>query len=183
MATIPITIGEAARLALVLEDGDTAQFPQVNIYEPGNATPLATLDLDHTAEGYYESSYTPASIGPYNAVYTVYTDVGHTTPSTKYSKELDQIIVRQDIASIIEEIHEKVTILLGLNEENYFIDNTEYDDCCQVVTSRIRVFDTPGNCNAATDGGTETTGLLATYQVTVDYEGPAKMKTYRKVKL
>ena len=183
MAAISITIGDPAELALVLENGDETRYPQVNIYEPGNSTPVATLDLDHTAEGMYRNTWTPGSVGHYHCVYTVYDDVAHTIKNADFSRELDHILVQQDIAAIINDIHNKVIEILNLQENNVFIDLTEYDECCQVVTSRVRVFDSAANANMATDGGNETTGLVAMYQITVDYEGAAKMKTYKKVRL
>jgi hypothetical protein len=186
MAAIEITIGETARLALVLADGDVAQYPRVKIYQPAVASPVATLNLGHVVEGMYETSWLPPATGTYHAVYTVYQDSGHTVLSDRYSKELDQLIVRDDleqqILTLVTRIEAEVE-LLSLQDENSYIDNPVYDDCCQVLSSRIRVFDTKAHCEAATDGGSETLGLLATYQVVVDYEGPAKMKTYRKVRL
>lgn len=187
MAIIPVTLGETARLALVLENGDATQFPQVNIYQPANGTPIATLDLDHTAEGMYEpaTGYTPAAVGVLNAVYTIYSDAARTIPNTDFSKELDQILTTQvdDNTAVLNELVEKIVRLLGLNHENAFIDNTEYDEYCQLISSRLRIFDTAAHTNLATDGGTETDGLIATYQVSVEYEGPAKMRSYRMVKL
>jgi hypothetical protein len=187
MASIDVIIGETARLALTLEDGNVAQYPRVNIYNPGISLPLATLNLVHLSEGLYEVPWVPPGLGTYNAVYTVYQDVGHTVPSTKYSKELDQLIVRDDleqqIKTLLEEVKVEVEAILAQQDENTFIDNTVYDDCCQVLSSRIRIFDTKAHCELATDGGSETLGLLATYQIVVDYEGPSKMKTYRKVRL
>jgi len=186
MAAIEITIGETARLALVLGDGDAAQYPRARIYQVGVAVPVSTLDLTHLAEGLYENSWIPPDLGVYQVIYTVYQDSGHTTTNPRYSKELDQLFVRdnleQQILTLVQEIKLEIEALAE-QENNTYIDNTQYDDCCQVLSSRIRVFDTKAHCEAATDGGSETLGLLATYQVVVDYEGPSKMKTYRKVRL
>jgi hypothetical protein len=185
MSIIALTIGDAAPLTLVLEDGDTGYFPQVNIYQPSNATPISTINLPHTAEGMYEGSYTPSGVGILKAVYTIYEDASHTIPASKYSKELDQIVTSQpeNNVSIISEILEKVTRILGMVQENVFIDNTVFDECSQLTGSRIRIFDSASTAGAATDGGTETNGLIATYQVMVEYEAPGKMKTYRVVRL
>ena len=179
MAAIEIIFGETARLELVLEDGDITLYPKARVYQVGNASPLASINLNHLAEGLYEGSWNPLAIGVYSVVYTVYTDPARTIPSTRYSKELDQLLVRADLEQQIKDMVEQ--ILAG--QENSFIDNTVYDDCCQVLSSRLRVFDSKAHCELATDGGAETLGLIATYQIVVDYTGPAKLKTYRKVRL
>ncbi len=229
MAVIPVNLGDAAKLSLVLENGDTGQFPQANVYEPQNATPVATVDLGHTAEGLYEADHTPATVGQFNIVYTVYSDAGRTTPNAQFSKELDQLLVTDastsdisvkldeiinrlvviddeieqldikitvidtksdeiltksdQIIAVLDDIVQKILRVLGLTHENAFIDNTEFDDCDQLISSRLRIFESAVYAQAATDGGSETAGLLATYQVTVDYDGPTKMRTYRMVKL
>jgi len=185
MAIIPVTLGETARLALVLENGDAAQFPQAKVYQPTVASPIATLNLSHTAEGLYESSYVPLAVGVLNIVYTVFSDAPRTVLNTNFSKELDQILTQaaSNIPSLINDLIDKIIRLLGLTHENAVIDNTTYDDCCQMTASRLRIFDSAANASAATDGGSETVGLIATYLVTAEYEGPSKMKLYRMVKV
>lgn len=185
MASISITIGEPADLALVLENGDETKFPQVNIYEPSNATPIHTMDLDHAAEGMYrpDPAWTPGAVGHYHGIYTVYDDAARTVKSADFSKEMDHILVQLDLASMLQEIGDNVLELLGLREENIFMDLTKYDECCQLTSMRIRVFDTPAHADAATDGGSEVLGLIALYQITSNYEGAAKMLTYKKVRL
>jgi len=185
MASISITIGEPADLALVLENGDETKFPQVNVYEPANATPVHTMDLDHVAEGMYRPDpvWTPSAVGHYHGIYTVYDDAARTVKSVDFSKEMDHVLVKLDLASMIQEVNNNVLELLGLREENIFMDLIEYDECCQATSMRIRVFDTPAHANLATSGGSETLGLIAVYQITSDYTGAAKMLTYKKVRL
>jgi hypothetical protein len=130
-------------------------------------------------EGSYEADWTPGAVGEYNVIYTIYSDAPHTTLAD-YSKELDQISVRVDT---LEEIKAYVIRILGLTHENVFIDNTVYVDCGQLVSSRVRIFDSKAHADLATDGGSETLGLIATYIVTTTYEGPTYMATYKMVKL
>lgn len=181
MSIIPVTLGEAARLSLVLENGATDQYPRVNLYESGDPIPIATLDLDHLSEGLYEVSYTMSSLGIFNAVYTVYEDAARTTINDNYSKELDQLLVQPESTNTIDDLAEYILRVLGLVRENAFIDNTVYDDCDQLVSARFRIFDTASEANAATDGGSE--AAKETYQITSDYESPGRMKTYRMVRL
>lgn len=70
--------------------------------------------------------------------------------------------------------------VLGLSQENIFIDNTVYDDDGQLVSSRVRVFDTKAHCDAASDGGSETTGLIATYDQTTVWEAVNQFMTYKQ---
>ena len=83
-----------------------------------------------------------------------------------------------DIAAMIAQL----TRVLGLEHENAFIDNTVNDDYGQLTSSRVRIFNSKANAEAATDGGSETTGLIATYTVTAVYEAVGRLKSYRMVK-
>lgn len=69
--------------------------------------------------------------------------------------------------------------VLGLLNENAFTDNTAFDGNGQVTSMRVRLFNSKTNCDAASDGGNETTGLLHTYLVTAVYEGLNKLRTYK----
>ena len=71
--------------------------------------------------------------------------------------------------------------LLGMVRENSFTDNTAFDGNNQLTACRLRVFDTKAHAEAATDGGSETLGLIATYAVTAEYEAVGKLKQHRMV--
>lgn len=68
--------------------------------------------------------------------------------------------------------------LMGLVHQNSFLDNTEHDANNQLTSARLRCFDTKANADAATDGGSETTGLLNTYTISAEYDGET-LKSYR----
>jgi hypothetical protein len=93
-----------------------------------------------------------------------------------------QDVQTQDIENHLDVLHELVLRALGLSQENVFIDNTVYDDDSQLLTSRVRIFDTKAHCELATDGGSETDGLLATYTQTTDWETINEFQFYRQVK-
>lgn len=82
----------------------------------------------------------------------------------------------------VDDLTEIVGRVLGLSQENIFIDSTTYDPNSQLLTSRVRIFDTKAHCEAATDGGSETEGLLATYTQTTNWETINQFQTYRQVK-
>lgn len=177
--SIPGIVDSSLTLALMLEDGNGSMYPQTKIYEPSNSSPLATIDLTHISAGRYEGSWTPTSIGSYSAHYITYSDASHTIESFLYTREIEQIFVAE---SDIDDLATLIVRLLGMNHENAFIDNTSHDAHNQLLTARVRLFDSKTNALAATDGGSETTGLIATYSMTTQYEVPGRMKQYRMVR-
>jgi hypothetical protein len=176
-----IQVNQATALVLVLEDGASDQYPQAEIYAPGSAVPSNVLDMSHLAKGRYEASWTPLATGEYIVLYLTYSDLGHTSVNTKYSRELDKLSAI-DSDTVLANIIQMLLRILGLSQENTFRDNTTFDQCGQLLTARIRIFDSKANCDAATDGGSETTGLIATYTMTAVFEGTNKLKTYKVVR-
>ena len=180
MSYLTTKVGVAIPLTLVIDDGDIDQHPRAEIYLPNGISPVDQVALEHKNKGRYEDNWTPTLVGTYIVHYVVYLDVGRTIPSTKYSRELDQIFVTQ---SSQDDILTLLIRIKGLVHENAFIDNTEFDECDQLVSARVRIFDTKSNCDAATDGGSELTGLIETYQIQASFETGTRMKTYKMVKL
>ena len=85
-------------------------------------------------------------------------------------------------AGDLGDIYEMVRRSLGLNHENIFIDETTYDANLQLLSARVRLWDSKANCDAATDGGTETTGLLSTYTLTTTWEGVNQFQIFKQTK-
>lgn len=71
--------------------------------------------------------------------------------------------------------------LLGLSHENAFIDNTDYDSDSQLLSARVRIFDSAANCDAATDGGDETTGLITSYNISTTYGDVGEFSAFKQV--
>ncbi len=177
--TVPASVGDPVVLVLVLEDGNTGMYPQAEIYETGSATPLDVIDLDHRAKGRYEGTWTPTDVGTYSALFITYADAAHTVESLMYSREGELIAVTM---SHIDDLAAKLIRVLGLVHENAFIDNTEWDINGQMLAARVRIFDSKANAMAATDGGSETTGLIAIYAIESTYEALGRMRQYRMVR-
>lgn len=173
---LPATVGTPVPIAMILEDGNSSQYPQSEIYAQGSAVPLTTIDLLHKARGRYEANWTPSSVGTYSAVFLVYADAGHSIENIVYSREIEQIFVSQ---TGIDDLAAQVVRILGLVHENAFIDNTVHDALGSLVAARIRIFSSKDNVELATDGGSETTGLIATYEIETTYEADCRMGTYR----
>lgn len=178
--SVSATVGTAVPIVMILEDGAETQYPQALIYEQGGTAPIATLDLDHKALGRYEADWTPASVGVFSATFIVYSDAGHTVENIVYSREVEQVFVTQEG---IDDLAGKIVRILGLVHENAFIDNTVHDAQGSLVAARVRLFDSQTNVEAATDGGAETTGLLATYEIETTYEADCRMGSYRVKKV
>lgn len=82
----------------------------------------------------------------------------------------------------IQSIKDDIKRLLGLDHENIFIDNTAYDADEQLVSARVRLFDSKAHCDAATDGGSETAGLIATYALTTNWEAVNKFRIFKQTR-
>jgi len=174
--TLPVTVGASVPIVMILEDGVEDRYPQAEIYAAGGTVPLATLDLLHKAKGRYEASWIPSSTGVYTAHFIVYDDVGHASESTVYTREAEQMVVT---VNDTDDLALMMVRVLGLVHENVFIDNTVHDINGQLVAARVRVFASKADVELATDGGTETGGLVATYEMSTVYEGQGLMGSYR----
>jgi hypothetical protein len=173
-------VGVPVSIVMILDDGNETQHPRAYIYESGGTTPVATLDLLHKALGRYEADFTPPDAVVYSATFIVYSDDLHTVESLVYTRAVEQIFTTSET---LDDLSALILRVLGLVHENIFIDNTVHDANGQLVAARVRLFDSKANCEAATDGGSETTGLTATYEMSTVYEGVGKMGTYRMKKV
>jgi len=179
--TLPAIVDTPVPITMFLEDGATNQYPQAEIYAAGGTTPLTVLDLLHKANGRYEENWTPTSAGVYSSHFTVYADAGHTIENILYVQGVEQIAVSD---GSIEDLTMMVIRILGLTHENVFIDNTVHAVTGQLISSRVRLFDSRTNVEAATDGGTETTGLISTYLMDSVYNpSSGYMDSYRMKKV
>lgn len=177
---LPATVGTPVPIVMVLEDGSETQYPQAEIYAPGGTVPLATIDLLHKVKGRYEGAWTPTAADVYAAHFFVYADAGHTIENIVYVRAIEQIVATD---ASLDDLAAKIIRALGLLHENAFIDNTVHDALGSLVAARIRLFDSKANVEAATDGGSETVGLLATYEIETTYEADCRMGTYRVKKV
>lgn len=178
--SVPATVGTPVPIAMILEDGNTAQFPQAEIYASGDASPLTTLDLSHKAKGRYEANWTPTVVGVYSAIFIVYSDAAHTIENITYTREIEQVFAT---SSNVDDLAAKIARILGLVHENAFIDETHFDAFSQLLSCRIRIFDSKEHAELATDGGSESDGLVATYHMEATYEATGRLGTYRYLKV
>lgn len=173
---LPATVGATVPIVMILEDGAEDQYPQAEIYAAGGLVPLDTLDLLHKVKGRYEASWIPSATGVYTAHFIVYSDAGHVAESVVYTREAEQMVVT---VNDTDDVALMMVRVLGLVHENVFIDNTVHDINGQLVAARVRVFASKADVELATDGGSETGGLVSTYEMSTEYEGQGLMGSYR----
>jgi len=116
--------------------------------------------------GHYRAEFTPDQVGMWYMV--VYHD-----QYFPWGKSDDVQVYTSDIGRIASELSK----VLGLTQENYYLDNTVYTEYqgAQLLTSgRVRIYS-----NAA-DVGTDN-NVIETYQITSTWTG-YKLDTYKVVK-
>lgn len=177
--SVPATVGTAVPITMILEDGNESQYPQAEIYN-GGSFPLSVLNLVHKGRGRYEATWTPPIPGVFCAVFIVYADSEHTVENINYTREIEQIFAT---ANNVDDLAANIVRILGLVHENAFIDNTVFDSFSQLTSCRIRIFDSKDHAALATDGGSETLGLIATYEMAATYETMGRLGTYRYLKV
>lgn len=104
------------------------------------------------------------------------------TEESVVKKVWDEQRAGHQVAGSMGEAIAGIPRALGLLHENTFVDNTMYDGNHNMTTCRVRSFDSEANVSAATDGGSETTGLVATYIVEAGYTD-VEMDFYRMTKV
>lgn len=139
-------------------DGSTGLYGQARIYNSAGSL-VTTISLTHTSEGLYVASYTPTTEGVYSIIYQLYTDVARTIPAN-FEKGMETLDVNSERTNIIR--------ILGLVHENAVFDQQTYNGSGQLLTGRIRSYDSKTNADAA-----GLTGLLFTWHITASYTGAA----------
>ncbi len=131
---------------------------------------LSVVIAEIGSSGEYKVSFTPDAIGVWSV--DVLADYNKDVWGAEYSVTLGSV----------DEIMDRLARILGLVHENIFIDNTGYDAGGQLIAARARIFDSKTNCDAATDGGSETTGLTAEYQLSTAWELLNQFSTFKQTK-
>lgn len=161
------TLNEPIPLRILAQDGRTDLFPQVRIYN-SSTLQIAALSGVHFAEGLYTIDWTPTIEGYYTMVGEFYFDSLHTT-SANYEKVADDIEVNT--------VKTSITRLLGLQHENTVIDQQAYLGDGNLLSARVRLYDSKPNAMAA--GGT---GVVAAYTVAATYDVNGRLDSYRMVR-
>lgn len=173
-----VQINATYPLRAQLEDGNSAQFPRAAIYD-ASATLIGGADLSSVNNGLYAGTYTFNATGFYTVVYTIYSDAGHTIINPAYSRT-EELVECVDTTSTVSSavwdalladhqttgsVGEALTVIRGLLQYNYILDQTDYNTKGLLVSGRIRIFPT----KADTDAGTNP---IATLTITGTAEAP-----------
>lgn len=151
-----------------------------------------SITITEQSGGYYYVEFTPTSTGTYSYIITqaTYQTEGWYNDFLVRSNSNDDI--KTDTESIISKVDvidgnvdtininlDTVSInilrLLGLAQENIYIDNQVYDSDNNLTSCRIRVYSVSGSVGTSSD-------VLATYNVTATYDINELLDSYKVVK-
>lgn len=93
--SIRVSLGSPLPLTLQTYDANAGVYPQARVYDSTfTEIGASPLNLTHVAGGLYKNlAFTPPAQGVYYAVYTVYSDSGHTTVLNRYARVTDEFDV------------------------------------------------------------------------------------------
>jgi hypothetical protein len=161
------------------------------LYEGAVAT--ETLSITEKGDGYYYISFTPENDGYYEWIvshttynpsgwYDYYTIINYNEDDlyTQINTKATEIIDNDDsnIGTLNTTINDNQNVLLGsfssqeellvrvlgLNHENIYIDNLEYNSSSLLTNSRLRLYSNPASIGTGSD-------VIATYNMTSEYVG------------
>lgn len=95
--------GDPIRLNLQIDDGNNAVFVQAFLQDAAGTAIGSPVPMTNYGNGLYKNSAnTMPNMPQVTAVYVVYTDAGHTTPSTIYADGLDVFNLEQPVSMVPE---------------------------------------------------------------------------------
>lgn len=150
------TLNEAVPLQVLAADGRTDLFARATLRDASNSV-LTILTLPHIATGMYGASYTPSAEGYVSVIYELFYDSGMTVPAD-YDLESELLEVSSDKTNLAR--------ILGLLHENTVFDQQIYDTGGNLVSGRLRAYDTKAHALSA-----GLTGLLFTWNLSASYTG------------
>lgn len=137
----------------------------IHLFDPsGNLDSTSIITITEMGNGHYQCNFIPSTIGLWYMV------VYHPTyfPSGKSGDV-------QVFANDFDSITTLVTRILGLTQENFYIDNSSYDGNGNLTVSRIRIYSNPSSVGTSND-------VIATYNMTASYNANSEMQDYKVVK-
>ena len=144
---------------------DPSDFTVTIIDPSGNNSLISHSITELVLTGHYSLNFTPNQVG------TWYVDVKHPT-HFPWGKTDDIQVFKNDI----DTIGDMIVRLLGLSQENYFLDNLVYNTQSLMTNGRIRTY------TQSTSVGTNS-DILCTYDVTASYDPDGKMNSYSVMKI
>ncbi len=136
-----------------------------HLFDPNNnlISDSTTVIITELGQGHYRSSFTPNIVGVYMLIvyHSIYFPTGKSDTIQVFENDFDTMTTL-------------ITRILGLTQENFFIDNTSYDGNNNMTQCRIRIYDNN------TDVGSSN-NINSTYNVIANYSG-LNMTDYKVTK-
>lgn len=129
--------------SFIYDDNRNLYSGATNFYEMGN--------------GAYRCEFFPDSTGTWfiTVVHPMYFPTGKSNTAMIYTSDLNMI-----------------TQIAGLSQENYSVDQTEYDASGNLISSRVRIYNSSANVGTGN-------GVLSTYNMIATYApGTTQMTSY-----
>ena len=156
-------VDENYALVTGLSDANfTADLFDPNDDEVSTTVPVTINEL---GSGHYRAIFTPNTVGTW---YLVVYNLIHFPWGKANNIEVT--------ANTIDDIATDLLRILGLSQENHYIDNTVHNTEGQLTYSRVRIY------SDAVSVGT-VNNIIATYTVTVTYDAGGLMTDYKVVKV
>ncbi len=139
----------------------------VYLYSPNDSEVSSSIGLTFTelGNGHYRAKFIPNSVGIWyiNIYHSIYFPWGKADTIQVFTNDFDTITV------LLERI-------LGMVQENFFIDNTTYNSQHMLTESRIRLYSNAGSVGTGSN-------VIATYNMIAEYDAnELDMISYKVVK-
>jgi len=123
---------------------------------------VTSITLSHAAEGLYQAQYTPTVEGYFSTVYQFFFDVGLTIDAG-YDLNGETLDVNSFRSNILK--------IMGLVHANSVVDQQGYDVEGNLISARIRNYDTSVNATAASavSPAAYNTGLRTTWTMSAEF--------------
>lgn len=123
-----------------------------------------SVSISELGNGHYRLKFTPNATGIwYVSVYhATHFPWGKTGSVQVFSNDFDTIEIL-------------VTRILGLTQEDFYVDNTTWDSYHNMLTSRIRIYSNAGSVGTGSD-------VIAVYLMNATYDSNGDMESYKVVK-
>jgi hypothetical protein len=148
--------GYSKRSGLTAGGGDFS----VSVFKNGSLFSLAVTITEIGSTGEYRVKFTPPSDGYYSIQVLI-----------NFSKDIwegEFTAGPADIAGSLDQILFDLLVVKGLLHYNSMLDNQVFEEG-KLTSARLRMFDTPSHIPGV-EGGSETLGLLAEFQIESEYD-------------
>ncbi len=135
-----------------------------NLFDSSDSTSSISIQFVELGNGHYRSKFIPDLIG------TWYLVIYHST-YFPYGKQGSIKVYINDI----DTIGSKIDRILGLVQENYYLDEIVNNDDNNMISGRIRIYSNSTSVGTNSD-------IISTYNITADWTG-TKMNWYKVIKV